>query len=230
MSDRHRPWLEGFVIVVSILLAFGIDAGWAEIVERREESQLLESIRSDVVATREEIASHLALSEVLAARARRVLEALAAHQPGRADTVALGQIGSVFVTGGWQPVNHAYTEALSSGRLRLIEAADLRLGLARYQEALDELDDMFTATETQYYAQLEPFLVAHTVYSEIGAAWWRDSFVQAPFRTDFEALGQSRELWNLLTLRLEIEVAVQDRLVRLDERTRSLLERLPEQR
>lgn len=59
-------------------------------------------------------------------------------------------------------------------------------------------------------------MVANTVYSEIAAAWWRDELVEAPFRTDFEQLAQSRELWNLVTLRLEIEVAVQDRFRTVD--------------
>jgi len=75
---------------------------------------------------------------------------------------------------------------------------------------------LFQAVETQYYGQLEPFLVANTVYSELAAAWWREQLADAPFRTDSSRLASSRELWNLLTLRLELEVALQDRLDGMD--------------
>lgn len=43
----------------------------------------------------------------------------------------------------------------------------------------------------------------------------------------FAALAESRELRNLLTLRLEFEIAVEDRLKRLDTLTEELLALLP---
>ena len=45
---------------------------------------------------------------------------------------------------------------------------------------------------------------------------WRESLVTAPFRTDYEGLSRNRVLWNLLTFRLELEVALQSHLRKLD--------------
>jgi hypothetical protein len=212
-----RPHLtEGLVIVVSILLAFGIEAAWAEYSEAREAHPLLDSIRDDVEATRVEVALQRTQSEELAGRARHLLSSLA--NPPNEDVLreALRSLGSIFITSGWEPVTHTYDEAVNSGRLRLIDSDPLRLALTRYHAGVEEVNTIHRAAETQYYGQLEPFMVEHTVYSELAADWWRGALVEAPFKTDFEALATSRELWNLVTLRLEVEVAMQNRLERMD--------------
>ena len=213
---KRRHLTEGLVIVVSILLAFGIDAAWAELTEAREAQRLLEAIRDDVLAMQVEIADERTTSEELVDRARYLLSSLA-DPPG--DSVlqdALLTLGSVFVTGNWEPVTHTYDEAVNSGRLRLIESEPLRLALTRYRAGVEEVNAIHRSIQTQYYGQLEPFLVEHTVYSELAAEWWRGELVEAPFGTDFEALATSRELWNLLTLRLELEVSMLNRLDRMD--------------
>ena len=127
---------------------------------------------------------------------------------------------------GWEPVTHPYDEAVNSGRLRLIESEPLRLALTRYEAGVEDVNAIHRSTETQYYGQLEPFMVEHTVYSELAAEWWRGALVEAPFTTDFEALSTSRELWNLVTLRLEIEVAMQNRLERMDVLATEVIELL----
>ncbi|MGI9628339.1 MAG: hypothetical protein ACR2QM_16010 [Longimicrobiales bacterium] len=51
-AERAIPWarvfVEGFVIVVSILLAFGIDAAWDQHVERREEAEILADLSAEI--------------------------------------------------------------------------------------------------------------------------------------------------------------------------------------
>jgi hypothetical protein len=224
----RRLWLEGSVIVLSILLAFGIDAGWAGLVEAREGRRLQELIREDVVAMRDEIALRRTQGEDLTTQARDLLHALADSESDTEIVSTLTTLGSIFVTGGWNPVNHTYVEAMNSGRLRLIEEEALRLDLTRYQALIEDVARSYRAIETQYYGELEPFLVSNTVYSEIAAEWWRDDLVDARITTDFQTLAESRELWNLVTLRLEAEIAVMSRLERLEEMTHSLLRVLPE--
>ena len=48
-----RLLVEGFVIVVSILLAFGIDAAWQERGERRSERLALQALHAEAVANRQ---------------------------------------------------------------------------------------------------------------------------------------------------------------------------------
>ena len=56
---RQMQWprflLEGVVIVGSILLAFGIEAWWAERQERAEEQRLLQNLHEEFVETRESV-------------------------------------------------------------------------------------------------------------------------------------------------------------------------------
>lgn len=213
---RRRHLTEGLVIVVSILLAFGIEATWAEYSETREAYRLLESIRDDVLATQAELALQQTQNKELADRARHLLTTMADPPSEEVVREALQSIGSVFVTSGWDPVTHTYVEAVNSGRLRLIESEELRLALTRYHARVEDVDAIHRTIETQYYGQLEPFMVEYTVYSELAAEWWRGALVEAPFVTDFEALASSRELWNLVTLRLELEVAMENRLERME--------------
>ena len=53
------PWkriaVQATAIVISILLAFAIDAGWVESQERELEHRTLEALRSDLEATNEEL-------------------------------------------------------------------------------------------------------------------------------------------------------------------------------
>jgi hypothetical protein len=222
-----RPWLEGFVIVLSILLAFGIEASWSELGDRREARRLRELIRVDVVATQSMVEQMRVGSERLANSGRDLLAVLADPASEEATADALLTLGSIFVLWRWAPTNHAYVEALSSGRLRFIEDEQLRLTLTRYQAQLESIEALVESIETQYYGQLEPFMVANTVYSEIAMVLWRDSLVDAPFSTDFQRLAQSRELWNLLTFRLEMELGLQLSLDRLDRVTQQVLDLLP---
>tara|TARA_B110000908_G_scaffold145137_1_gene175220 strand:- start:133 stop:834 length:702 start_codon:yes stop_codon:yes gene_type:complete len=230
MTGRNykiRLFLEGAVIIASILLAFAIEAGWAEFRESQEASDLLQSIREDVVATQAEVAKQSGISEGLVIRARTLLDTLASSKSPDQLREGLLTLGSIFVYYSWSPVDHTYAEAVNSGRLQLIEEHNLRIELAQYEAQIQELTRVYASVEVQYYSQLEPFMVANTIYSEIAAESWSESLVVAPFNTDFEALARSRELWNLLTLRLELEVAVQSRIERMEKMTNQVLALLP---
>ena len=56
--------IEGGVIVLSILLAFGIDALWAQHQERLEEDEILASLRSDFVANLDSVTKVIEAHEV----------------------------------------------------------------------------------------------------------------------------------------------------------------------
>ena len=65
---RPRPLVEGLIIVVSILLAFGIDAGWDAFRERADARQRLQSAQEELLAVGPQL-------EVGANYQRRVVEA-----------------------------------------------------------------------------------------------------------------------------------------------------------
>lgn len=61
--DPARVTGEGLIIVVSILLAFAIDAWWDGQVERREEQEILSALAADFGSTRETVVHTTALYE-----------------------------------------------------------------------------------------------------------------------------------------------------------------------
>jgi hypothetical protein len=125
----------------------------------------------------------------------------------------------VFVIRPFAPANDTYTEALGSGRLNLLTDSNLRIALSRYQSQIGGVALVEQAIFTQFFETLEPFTVAYTVYSEIANEKRRDDLIiESPFKTDFDALAASPVLWNLLTIRLEFEVAREDYLAELDHR------------
>ena len=76
-SEWSIPWFrifaEGFVIVVSILLAFGIDAWWDERQEAARRDALVESLRSDFQTTRTRLAESIGVGDEVIARIRGFL-------------------------------------------------------------------------------------------------------------------------------------------------------------
>ena len=61
----RRFLVEGVVIVLSILLAFGIDASWDEFQESRKRSALIAGLTSDFEASREELAAAMVEGDAL---------------------------------------------------------------------------------------------------------------------------------------------------------------------
>jgi hypothetical protein len=225
-AESKRLVLEGFVIVSSILLAFAIDAAWDAHLERRAGIALSREIQADITNTRAEIARALRNSDDIAAMARSVLTAMGSQPATQARDSTLATIGSVFVLSAWRPTNDSYAEAIGSGRLTLLQDPEVRLALSTYQQRLANVGEIFHNIVTQYYQQQEPFMVAHTVYTDVAMAAWREGLVKAPFGTDYDVLARNRQLWNLVTLRLELEVALQSHLKRLDGLAVTALQKL----
>jgi len=224
-----RPKLRWFgaeilIVVAGVLIALALNAWWADRQRADDAATLRAEILADVEQTRDVIATDLAISRETERKARAILRAMSAPDATR-DSI-LATVGSVFLLKMWEPVNDTYTEALGSGRFNLIDDPDLRLALSRYQTQSEMLSVTSGFISTAYYGQQEPWMVANTVYSDIAYDIRRDVLEQGPFRTDFDAMAQSRELWNLLTLRLEMEVALQVNLDRLDEHAVAVLDAL----
>ena len=130
----------------------------------------------------------------------------------------------------WDPINHSYEQALGSGSFELIRDEELRLLIAKYVGALATVTSFTEQINEQYRGQLEPFMVSHTVYSDLAAPDVRDLLITegAPFATDLEALAASRELWNLLTLKMELELIMVSTMVKAEARATELVAALPD--
>jgi hypothetical protein len=224
-----RLSVEGAAIVMSILLAFAIVAWWDDRTDTARTDELLIAIRSDVEATQTYIEGVIAFRKKVIGDAQALLEAMAGGTDRATLDSRLLTLGSVFVMSSWYPVNHTYEQALGSGSFELVRDSELRLLLAQYVAALEEVGLWDDNVIRQYYSALEPFMVTQTAYSELAAPDVRDLLVaDSPFQTDLSALAENRELWNLLTLKLELEAIFVSRLEDADAIAIELLAVMPD--
>ncbi len=143
---RQIPWLrvfvEGVVIVASILLAFGIQAWWDGVQERAEEGRIermgLESMHADLVADTSEIRSVIYYAQLHDRAAASVVHLLQA--PPSPDSV--GMLLREFIRGaGHNFQRSAFISLRSSDRLSLITNESLRATIIEYfDEGQPELD------------------------------------------------------------------------------------------
>lgn len=69
-------FIEGLVIVVSILLAFAIDASWDTFRDRQNEERLLESLRAELAGNEARIEDAIARGEVVLAANDKLIEVI----------------------------------------------------------------------------------------------------------------------------------------------------------
>jgi len=139
---RRLPWLriliEGVVIVVSILLAFGIDAWWEEQQDQAEEQRILSALldefieNNDILATtgeghRREVR---AMEDLLAAAESDELPATATLDTIFAKTLYVKH---------YNPRTGALSSTISSGRINLVRNSELRNRLAGWDAIISDL-------------------------------------------------------------------------------------------
>jgi hypothetical protein len=132
---RRTNLTEGAVIVLSILLAFAIDAGWDARSAARDEAALRNAIRADMATTLEALDGYAGAMELLSERTERFLEAtpeaLAQFEP---DTAAVFLRGFVAASGTFTPSNGA----LRTSDLSLMGDQELRARLGSWLLAAED--------------------------------------------------------------------------------------------
>ena len=216
--EKNIPWLRVFIeavaIVGSILLAFSIDAWWADRQEAVEGGRLADALASEIAENLVDLDRAITVTTESIEKARNVLNIIAGNEPVAIKRSGLAEIGNIFVMRGWYLTDNVYQQSVASGKLLLIKDEKLRFLLADYHSLLADLVGLVRNMETQYYLELEPFLTKHTVYTEVAHSAWLKGLPEPPFKTDFESLAQNTELWNLVAFRLELDLAYLSRLER----------------
>ncbi len=164
----RRVFVEAALIVVSILLAFGIQAGWEERRERQEERLLLQDLHEEFVIASDTLASAVgrhrqwgvlaaALAEVGVSRSAPVPQDVAPGM-GHLSSVLVGVITTHLNTG-------VLDGALASGSLDLISNPRIRSLLAAWPRTAEEF------LEKQRYiwdlaVETRPILFASTPFAD----------------------------------------------------------------
>ena len=141
-SSQIRRWaIEGAVIVVSILLAFGIDAMWAERQLRIEEQQAITALRADFETNLESvdkiIAAHLEFQQQVATMVRLSPEEIRALPQDSISEMMLA------LANPWtfDPVTGTTDALLSSGKLGILRDRELRQSIIAFLGMLSDAEE-----------------------------------------------------------------------------------------
>ncbi len=196
------PWLrvfvEGVVIVGSILLAFGIQAAWDGRQEREDERQALEALARDFESAAEVIDRELLSMDSVAIAANIILGWTGPSADSRhADSLAL-LMPSITRVASFQPPLGTLQALLGSGDLRLIRNDSLRAALASFPSRLALLNTTAGFGADVLFAEFLPYLNQSIPMRRFGRAG--DGATQ--FDSDVEGLLRSLEFENLIQLKL----------------------------
>ena len=165
-GSRRTEWVrkaavEGPIIVVSILLAFAIDAGWDRWTTRGELHEILQGLEAEYL-------EHLESYEWRVENHREKLDALALLMSGP-PALASGaealdnSIYRLLIVGTVDPGRGVRDALVSSGRLELIPNTELRLRLATWESFVDEVHENQELMRRQVELAIVPYLTSQGV-------------------------------------------------------------------
>lgn len=197
MSTR-TPWFrvfaEGVVIVVSILLAFGIDAWWDAAQEREEERQALEALADDFESAAQTVDDYLLIMDSIALAANVILGWTGPNADARhADSLAL-LTPSIARVPDFQPPLGTLQALLGSGDLRLIRNDSLRAALASFPSRVAGIRTTQSYGADLLFGEIYPYLNRSIPLRRFARAGDGES----RFDSDVEGLLRSLEFENLV--------------------------------
>lgn len=132
----RRILIESVAIVMSILLAFAIDAWWDEHQDRDREAALLEGLARDFEDSRPELEARVRLARRLARNNEMFVELLSAVPSP--DPLVVPDSLVLAVIGGptYEAAADALETAVASGEIELIRSRELRAELASWRRQI----------------------------------------------------------------------------------------------
>jgi len=144
-DSRPLPLLrfaaEGLLIVVSILSALAVDTFWSARQDRRLEREELQGIQEQLETTKGQLEGTIRADESLLGWTERLLAVLEASGDGTApvlDSLLRAQGNTTMFVA---PLSR-FDALLASGRLVLIEDADLRAAIAQWPTLVGEITEV----------------------------------------------------------------------------------------
>lgn len=125
---------EAVLIVLSILLAFAIDAAWDGQQEARQRTELLRAMRADFAATVENLDRAIDHGQAVVARTEGYLRAARTRSDVSRDSLE-ALFGGVDDVAFFEPTVASYRTALSTGSIELARSSELITALTEFDFA-----------------------------------------------------------------------------------------------
>lgn len=137
MIDRTRNLVaEGVLIVVSILVAFAIDAWWAERQDRVDERRILSSLKAEFQVNAKKIPSYIERHSRTAEYSSELIRALHKAGPGGAVTFNRLHLAWTLELNSTDPQRGTLDAILQSGELRFIRNPHIRERLVGWPQLI----------------------------------------------------------------------------------------------
>jgi hypothetical protein len=171
-KSQDIPWkrlfAEGLAIIVSILLAFGIDAWWEGREQKHYETVLLQAILDDLIEKKSKIARDIKYNQAILESARTLVNAAAAPQQNLDNGDIDRHIGFTW----WYNDPSVWDSApmnslITGGDLSSISNPELLQELSTLQLSLGGLKTVYANDQRFHNDVLIPFFIANVNLPQI---------------------------------------------------------------
>ena len=213
-----RLLLEGIVVILSILIAFGLDAWWDRSVERRDFLDDLTNVEQELASNIEAVTAAVEFQSRAVASIDVLLDHAAATPVGAPMSVADTVILQAFVsTPSYDPSTGAIDALIASGRLSDLDDAELKSILTDFRTAvLDIREDELAARSAAHDRVLLLFWDSPAIASAFGRVneiydegFGREAMafemVELPHMDGFSNRLRFRRAWVIASVR-ELEI------------------------
>lgn len=205
--DWKRISAEAAAVVVSILIAFSIDAWWQERSERIALVEYLVHFEKEVIANDQLIEIHLSrISEDLIALHKVFLALLDTDQQVLAESFNHDLANALWIRSPTVSMD-AFDELTTSGYLRFVSNAQFKMVFNDYRNSADYLDASYHFSTSLYLDHILTTLGPHIALSSLGWLEYDQHLApngentgvtpDAPFSTNAAGL-RSQSVWNAL--------------------------------
>lgn len=206
-ENRNLKWraavLDGFAVLVGILLAFAIDAWWGLRNQAEEARSYLQALETELIDNRRIIDRDFQSLQRWVAESRAFLEDVVSPEANPSYERVSEMVWKTGPDQTTSLLRAAVDDLTSSGGLQTIRSAELRRAIAQYIRTLEsdagELDDLrnnFREYVLQYHIEYGSF----TEFSWEEYAEVEESSVS--FQLDVDAFAANRTYANLLIVRI----------------------------
>jgi hypothetical protein len=201
--EWYRLGIEAAAIVVSILLAFWIDAWWDLRSQGEEARAYLAALETELLENRRIIDGDLEDLRSWVADSRSFLEEVVSPSAEPSNEQVKRMIWETAPRQTTPLLTAALEDLKSSGGLPAIESAELRRAIADYDRRLDRVASQLDFVSDNFREYILQYHIQHSSFTESG--WEEVAEVEeslASFEFDTEAFAANRTYANLLILRI----------------------------
>ena len=209
-NSEKIPWkrltAEGLAIVVSILLAFWIDAWWEGHEQKQQLIGNLQALEAEIEFNHRLINTDLEYIAGIFEAMDSVFRALVDQEASALPDEFLIDVGTSYTIRAIEVTNSAYDVVVSPENLRLIRNAELRSSLIEARQGILEISTSRNILWSEYTERQGPFLASTGLVGSFGWLERQEKLVQsgmlqplpdAPFARDLSPL-LTRDYWYLL--------------------------------